>query len=97
MVEKLRCYPIIRTNKSNLNLSLCRQSFVSHKNSIHKGKDSTINSFKTELSGNFFDKIGNGGEFCQPFHFNGILMVLESFPHWRNTVFITMALQGNNP
>ena len=55
-------YPIIRTNKSNLNLSLSadNRSYLT-KVSDTKVKDSTINSFKTELSGNFFDKIGNGG------------------------------------
>ena len=55
-------YPIIRTNKSNLNLSLSAdsRSYLT-KVSDTKVKDSTINSFKTELSGNFFDKIGNGG------------------------------------
>ena len=55
-------YPILRTNKSNLNLSLSadNRSYLT-KVSDTKVKDSTINSFKTELSGNFFDKIGNGG------------------------------------
>ena len=55
-------YPILRSDKSNLNLSLRadNRSYLT-KVSDTKVKDSTINSFKTELSGNFFDKIGNGG------------------------------------
>ena len=55
-------YPIHRSNKSNLNFSLLAddRSYLT-KVGGSQVKNSSINSFKTEFSGNYFDQLGGGG------------------------------------
>ena len=63
-------YPIHRSNKSNLNFSLLadNRNYLTNVGGT-KVKDSKINSFKAELSGNYFDKVGEGGANSASFSF----------------------------